>query len=121
MTRLKTYTARYELRLTPAQKMAWKAFAAAIGMDLSEYIRRCVERRALTTPLPEVNRTTAVELGRIGINLNQQVRAMNTALASGQYIPNASEALGVVEEVYQAVKKLQSELLSTDDWQNSKR
>jgi len=118
MTRPKTYTARYELRLTPAEKAAWNASAAAIGMDLSSYIRRCVERRALTTPLPEVNRTTAVELGRIGVNLNQQIRAMNTALSSGQYIPNVSEALGVVEEVYQVVKKLQSELLGTNDRQN---
>jgi hypothetical protein len=90
-------------------------------MDLSEYIRRCVERRALTTALPEVNRATAVELGRIGVNLNQQVRAMNTALASGQYISNVSSALRVVEEVYQVVKKLQSELLGTDDRENSKR
>jgi antitoxin component of RelBE/YafQ-DinJ toxin-antitoxin module len=119
MTRPKTYTARYELRLTPAEKIAWNAKAAAIGMDLSEYIRRCVERRTLTTALPEVNRTTALELGRIGVNLNQQIRAMNTAIASGQYIPNVSGALSVVEEVYQAVKKLQSELLGTDDRQNS--
>jgi hypothetical protein len=56
-------------------------------MNLNEYIRRCVEQRALTTVQPEVNRITALELGRIGVNLNQQVRAMNTAIASGQYIP----------------------------------
>jgi hypothetical protein len=99
--------------------MAWRASAAAIGMDLSEYIRRCVERRTLTTAQPEVNRTTALELGRIGVNLNQQIRAMNTALASGQYIPNISSSLRVVEEVYQVVKKLQSELLGIDDRQNS--
>ena len=119
MTRPKTYTARYELRLTPAQKTAWRASAAAIGMDLSSYIRRSVERRTLTTPIqPEINRTTAVELGRIGVNLNQQIRAMNTSLASGQYIPNVNEALCVVEEVYQLLKKLQSELLGTDDREN---
>ncbi len=86
---------------------------------MNEYIRRCVERRALTTAQPEVNRITAVELGRIGVNLNQQLRAMNTALASGQYIPNVSSSLRVVEEVYQVVKKLQSELLGTDDRENS--
>ncbi len=86
---------------------------------MNEYIRRSVERRALTTAQPEVNRITAVELGRIGVNLNQQLRAMNTALASGQYIPNVSSSLRVVEEVYQVVKKLQSELLGTDDRENS--
>jgi hypothetical protein len=88
-------------------------------MNLNEYIRRCVERRTLTTAQPEVNRITAVELGRIGVNLNQQVRTMNTARASGQYIPNVSSSLRVVEEVYQVVKKLQSELLGTDDRENS--
>ncbi len=118
MVRTKTRTVRAYVWLTPAEKKNWNAKAAAAGMNLNEYIRRCVERRALTTAQPEVNRITAVELGRIGVNLNQQVRAMNTALASGQYIPNVSEALGVVEEVYQLLKKLQSELLGTDDREN---
>ncbi|MFP5275031.1 MAG: hypothetical protein ACLGGO_33355 [Coleofasciculus sp.] len=31
--------------------------------------------------IPEVNRQTAMELGKIGVNLNQQIRAMNTAIA----------------------------------------
>jgi hypothetical protein len=59
----------------------------------------------------EVNRQTAVELGRIGVNLNQQIRAMNTAVASGQDIPNLEESLAVVEKVYEAVRALQKELL----------
>jgi hypothetical protein len=42
--------------------------------------------------LPEVNRVTAVELGKIGVNLNQQIRAMNRAVAEGQDIPNIDEA-----------------------------
>ena len=80
-------------------------------MDLSEYIRCCVERRQITTAIqPEINRQTAVELGRIGVNLNQQIRAMNTAIASGQDIPNIEESLAVVEKVYEAVKELQGQL-----------
>jgi hypothetical protein len=47
----------------------------------------------------EVNRQTAVELGRIGVNLNQLIRVMNTAVASGQDIPNIKESLAVVEKV----------------------
>jgi hypothetical protein len=57
--------------------------------------------------MPEVNRLTAAELGHIGVNLNQQIRAMNTALASGQNIPNIEESLAVVEKVYEAVRELQ--------------
>ena len=90
--RPKIYTARCELRLTPAEKVAWNAKAESVGLDLSEYIRRCVERRAIAPKPPEVNRATAIELGRIGVNLNQQVRAINTAIASGQQIPNVDKA-----------------------------
>ncbi len=61
--------------------------------------------------LPEVNRVTAVELGKIGVNLNQQTRAMNRAVAEGQDIPNIEESLAVVEKVYEAVRALQGELL----------
>ena len=122
MARLKTRTVRYELRLTPVEKESWSVKAAAMGLDLSEYIRRCVERRQITTTIqPEVNRKTAVELGRIGVNLNQLQRAMNTSVASGQFIPNVDESLAVVQEVEEAVKELQRELLGNDDWKNRQR
>jgi hypothetical protein len=61
--------------------------------------------------MPEVNRLTVAELGKIGVNLNQQIRAMNTAIAEGQDIPNIEESLAVVEKVYGAVRQLQTELL----------
>jgi hypothetical protein len=97
--------------MTPVEKESWSVKASLVGLDLSEYIRRCVERRAIAPVPPEVNRLTAVELGRIGVNLNQQVRAMNTAVASGQYISNIDEALATVNEVTLAVQKLQLELI----------
>jgi hypothetical protein len=111
MTRTKTRTARAYVWLTPLEKETWNAKAAAAGMNLNEYIRCCVERRKITLVPPEINRITAVELSRIGVNLNQQVRAMNTALASGQYISNIDEALATVTEVTLAVQKLQLELI----------
>lgn len=85
--------------------------AASSGMCLNDYIRCCVERRKIPQPQPEVNRLTVVELGKIGVNLNQQIRAMNTALASGQDIPNLEESLEAVNKVYEAVRVLQGELL----------
>jgi hypothetical protein len=122
MARLKTRTLRYELRLTPVEKESWSLKASSMGLDLSEYIRRCVERRQITTTIqPEVNRQTAVELGRIGVNLNQLQRAMNTSVASGQFISNVEESLAVVEQVYKTVKELQFQLLGSHDRQNSKR
>ncbi len=111
MTRTKTRTTRAYVWLTPEEKSDWKTKAASLGMCLNDYIRSCVERRKIPTPMPEVNRHWAAELGHIGVNLNQQIRAMNTALASGQNIPNIEESLAVVEKVYEAVRELQKELL----------
>jgi hypothetical protein len=36
---------------------------------------------------------------------------MNTAISSGQDIPNIEESLAVVEKVYEAVRELQKELI----------
>ncbi len=120
MARIKTRTLRYELRMTPVEKVRWSVKASNVGLDLSKYIRHCVERRQITTTMqPEVNRQTATELGRIGVNLNQLQRAMNTALASGQFIPNVDESLAVVQEVEKAVKELQLQLLGSHDRENS--
>jgi hypothetical protein len=81
-----------------------------------------VERRQITTTIqPEVNRQTAVELGRIGVNLNQLQRAINTSVASGQFIPNVDKSLAVVQEVYKAVKELQRECLGSHDREDNER
>jgi hypothetical protein len=53
-------------------------------------------------------------ISRIGVNLNQQVRAMNTAIASGQYISNIDERLPTVTEVTLAVQKLHVELIVSE-------
>jgi hypothetical protein len=55
MTRTKTRTARQSLWLTPRGKRNWKK-AAAAGLNLNEFIRCCVERRAIAPVPPEVNR-----------------------------------------------------------------
>jgi hypothetical protein len=110
MTRTKTRTTRAYVWLTPEEKNDWKIKAASAGMCLNDYIRSCVERRKIPTPMPEVNRLTVAELGHIGVNLNQQIRAMNTAISSGQDISNIEESLAVVEKVYEAVRELQTEL-----------
>lgn len=111
MARTKKRTTRAYVWLTPEEKDAWKNKAASSGMNLNDYIRSCVERRKIPIPMPEVNRLTAVELGKIGVNLNQLLRAMNTAVAEGQDIPNMEESLAVVEKVYEAVRALQGGLL----------
>lgn len=93
MIRSKIRTERHELLLTPDEKKKWMSKAQTNGLNLNEYIRSCVDKRRPSLPLPPVNRVVAVELGRIGTNLNQQIRAMNTALASGQEINNVDETM----------------------------
>ncbi|HEY9653387.1 MAG TPA: hypothetical protein V6C95_22190 [Coleofasciculaceae cyanobacterium] len=115
MTRTKTRTTRAYVWLTPEEKNEWKNKAASLRMNLNEFIRRCVERRQIPQPQPSVNLDTARELGKIGLNLNQQIKAMNTAIASGQDIPNIEESLAVVEKVYETVRQLQWELLVGKD------
>jgi hypothetical protein len=115
MTRTKTRTIRQSLWLTPDEKERWGKKAASANLSLNEYIRLCVEKRKITPAPPEVNRTTAVELGRIGVNLNQLVRAINTVVALDQEIPNLSKVLNLIDEVSLVIRELHLELLGLNN------
>jgi hypothetical protein len=113
MTRTKTRTTRAYVWLTPEEKSEWKNKAASKGMNLNQFIRCCVERRAdkfpsLSPPLIWTQPENWEKSAWISTN---SLRAMNTAIASGQDIPNIEESLAVVEKVYEAVRELQTELL----------
>lgn len=126
MARPKTRTVRHPLMLTSQEYQDWSARAQATGINLSEYIRRCVERRDLAPAPPKINDQTAAQLGKIGNNLNQQIRAMNRAVKAGQALPNLEEIMEVVHATFQLLRELQLELLgltpvveeSEDDWQD---
>jgi hypothetical protein len=103
------------LWLTPDEKERWSKKAASANLSLNKYIRLCVDKRKITAAPPEVNRTTAVELGRIGVNLNQLVRAINTVVALNQEIPNLSEVLKLIDEVSLVIRELHLELLGLNN------
>jgi hypothetical protein len=115
MTRTKTRIIRQSLWLTPDEKERWSKKAASANLSLNEYIRLCVDKRKITAAPPEINRTTAVELGRIGVNLNQLVRAINTVVALNQEIPNLSEVLKLIDEVSLVIRELHLELLGLNN------
>lgn len=100
--------------LTPGEKKDWQTKAYQSGLNVSDFVRRCVSRRIIPRPQPRVNLDTARELGKIGVNFNQQIRAMNTAIASGQHIPNVEESLSVVKEIYVLLRDIQGQLLDID-------
>lgn len=92
--------------LTPSEKKEWLALAEKAGLDLNSYIRSCVERRKITPPLPKVNYETVYQLGKVGNNLNQQVKAFNTALKTGMELPGLLENLETVNEVRQLLQEI---------------
>ena len=110
----KTRTVGKLVMLTPTEKQEWLALAEKAGLDLNSYIRTCVERRKITPPLPRVNYETVYQLGKVGNNLNQQVKAFNTALKTGMELPGILENLETVNEVRKLLREVQSQLLGVE-------
>ena len=110
----KTRTVGKLVMLTPTEKKEWLALAEKAGLDLNTYIRSCVERRKITPPLPRVNYETVYQLGKVGNNLNQQVKAFNTALKTGMELPDILENLETVNEVRKLLREVQSQLLGVE-------
>jgi hypothetical protein len=99
------------LRVTPEEKNNWKLKAESAGVSLSEYLRRCVDRRKIQPSVPAVNYLTVAQLGQIGNNLNQQVKAMNTAVKFGHNIHDLSEIKENIYTIQDLLKKIHAELL----------
>lgn len=71
------------VRFTEAERNSVKESASVRKLSLSAFIRTIVTGRKLLSPAsPEVNRATYQELGRIGNNLNQLVRAIHNGLVT---------------------------------------
>ncbi len=67
------------VRLTAAERAAWKAKAAAAGVTVSELARRAMERtRVWTAAAAAADRERTRQVARIGSNLNQIARWANT-------------------------------------------
>lgn len=117
----KTRTVGKLVMLTPTEKQEWLALAEKAGLDLNTYIRSCVERRKITPPLPPVNYETVYQLGKVGNNLNQQVKAFNTALKTGTDLPRILESMETVNEVRQLLQEVQSQLLGVETDEHSNK
>jgi predicted DNA binding CopG/RHH family protein len=76
------------IRLTASLKESLRAEAEARGMNLSDYVRLKLSdqplssRRRVRPPLGSIERSLLVELNRIGINLNQAMRKLNSSQTS---------------------------------------
>ena len=115
------------IRLTPSEHE--QAISQKGTLSLSEFFRRAgldesIPMPRSRPPIPEVNRETYLELGRIGNNLNQQTRACHRALHQGQTLPMSPEQIEAVaaqvEQVRLEVLGLapadDSDAADADDW-----
>ena len=83
-------TVNVHARLSPAERAVWQAKAAAVGMPLSALLRRAMARtRTWIAPEADIERERTRQVARIGRNLNQLPRWVDTHTA-------AAEAIGVI-------------------------
>ena len=72
-------TVEIHVRVSPAERAAWRAKAAAAGVRLSALLRQAMARtRTWTAPAADVERERTRQIARIGNNLNQLARWANT-------------------------------------------
>jgi hypothetical protein len=107
---VKKKTKKHLLLLEPEQKEEWRRKAKEAGMTLNKYIRSCVERRKIRSQ-KSVNLGLLVELSRIGNNLNQQTKAINTSIKSEELPKNWEENLRAIEELTKIIKEIQAEIM----------
>ncbi|MDP8934663.1 MAG: MobC family plasmid mobilization relaxosome protein [Cyanobacteriota bacterium] len=79
--------------------------ASSEGMSVSSLMRSKTLYRRLPRRVTDVARGTYLELGKIGVNINQLVKALNTANQLGT-IPS----LGFIRELQKTLPQLQETL-----------
>lgn len=76
----------FPLRLSASERTALEAKASAAGLKLSSYLRQAGLNKTISSNnnlIPEINRATYVELGRISNNINQITKAAQKSLQRG--------------------------------------
>ncbi|OYE03094.1 plasmid mobilization protein [Nostoc sp. 'Peltigera membranacea cyanobiont' 232] len=88
------------------------------GMSASELMRRNALMRPLPKRLSKISLQTYWELGQIGNNLNQLVKATNTAILMGRTPPAKPELLReLLELLHQCRRDIASDDIESDDWE----
>jgi len=90
-------------RVSAAELADWRAKAAAAGVPLSALVREAMARtRTWTAPAAEVERERTKQVARIGNNLNQIARWVNTHKAAIE----ATEVIGHLIAIERALRAL---------------
>lgn len=100
-TKKPTKNAMIRLRCTAVEYNNWKTKAQASGMSISALIRESLDRARTWTPQDAASeRERLRHLARIGNNLNQLARWVNTYKSSADAVPVCSH-LAAVERILQ--------------------
>lgn len=89
----------FPVRLSDLELEALRSKASSAGMSASELMRRNALMRPLPRRLSRVSLQTYIELGRIGNNINQLTKVVNTALKMGLTLPADLEELKALEKL----------------------
>lgn len=103
---------KLEVRVDPAKRAVWKAFADADGLTLSAFVKKACDTAVrdapyLTAQDIEAFYQVAEQLRRAGVNLNTLVRDLH-ALAVGRHKnePHAEEFRELRQELGQALQSV---------------
>lgn len=99
------------MKMTPEEKDRLKLLAQQCGLSLSEYSSSVILGKPIPSPVvPEANREIYKELARIGANLNQLTKAVNSKVNVGGACGEAySDLFG---EAQLLVRRLQAEVVA---------
>jgi hypothetical protein len=106
----------FSLRLSDIELDLLRIKSLDAGMSASELMRRNALMRPLPKRLSKISLQTYWELGQIGNNLNQLVKATNTALKIGRTLPADPQLLReLLELLHQCRRDIALDDVDDDD------
>jgi hypothetical protein len=108
----------FSLRLSDIELDLLRIKSQDAGISASELMRRNALMRPLPKRLSKISLQTYWELGQIGNNLNQLVKATNTAILMGRTPPAKPELLReLLQLLHQCRRDIASDDIESDDWE----
>ncbi len=108
----------FPVRLSDIELDMIRIKSQSAGMSASELMRRNALMRPLPKRLSKISLQTYWELGQIGNNLNQLVKATNTAIKMGRTPPANPELLReLLEVLHQCRRDIAQADTESDDWE----
>ncbi|WP_236721525.1 plasmid mobilization relaxosome protein MobC [Trichormus sp. NMC-1] len=107
----KERTIRFHICLTPEEKEQVQRMAAENSLTMAELFRAKTIKHRLPRRVTKVAGQTYWELGKIGNNLNQIAKAINTSVLMGEPVV-VDRAL--LEEVRNLVRQVRREITEVD-------